>query len=117
MNEKDNQDTVFVALAHPARRRIIDLLVQVPGASVKWIASNFKFSRIAAMKHLTVLETAGLVLSEKHGRTRKLFFNPVPIEQIYDRWTTDYSSFWAGRMADIQSRVEARAAQEEKKNA
>ncbi len=117
MNEKDNQDAVFVALAHPARRRIIDLLVQVPGASVKWIASNFKFSRIAAMKHLTVLETAGLVLSEKHGRTRKLFFNPVPIQQIYDRWTSDYSSFWAGRMTDIQSRVEARAAQEEKKNA
>ncbi len=117
MKEKGNQGDVFSALAHPARRRIIDLLVQVPGASVKWIASNFKFSRIAAMKHLTVLETAGLVLSEKHGRTRKLFFNPVPIQQIYDRWTTDYSSFWAGRITDIQARVEARAAKKEKKNA
>ncbi len=117
MIQKDPQDAIFSALAHPARRRIIDLLVRVPGASVKWIASNFKFSRIAAMKHLTVLERAGLVLSEKHGRTRKLFFNPVPIQQIYDRWTSDYSSFWAGRMADIQSRVETRAAREEKKNA
>ena len=117
MNEKDNQDAIFSALAHPARRRIIDLLVQAPGASVKWIASNFKFSRIAAMKHLTVLETANLVLSEKHGRTRKLFFNPIPIQLIYDRWTTDFSSFWAGRLADIQTRVEERAAGRDKKHA
>ncbi len=117
MNKNSNEDKVFSALAHPARRRIIDLLVQVPGCSVKWIASKFEFSRIAAMKHLTVLENAGLVLSEKHGRTRKLFFNPIPIQQIYDRWTTDYSSFWAGRMADIQTRVEERAVREDKKHA
>lgn len=117
MNKKDQQGSVFKALAHPARRRILDLLVQSPGASVKWIASNFKFSRIAAMKHLTVLETAGLVLSEKHGRTRKLFFNPIPIQQIYDRWTDDYSSFWAGHLADIQTRVEARTAKGDKKHA
>ena len=117
MKQTDTQDNVFSALAHPARRRILDLLVQSPGASVKWIASNFKFSRIAAMKHLTALETAGLVLSEKHGRTRKLFFNPVPIQQIYDRWTDDYSSFWAGHLADIQTRVETRAAKGDKKHA
>ncbi len=57
------------------------------------------------------------MLSEKHGRTRKLFFNPIPIQQVYDRWTTDYSSFWAGRMADIQTRVEERAVREDKKHA
>ena len=117
MKNVDQQDLTFAALAHPARRKIIDLLVQVPGCSVKWIASKFDFSRIAAMKHLTVLEQAGLVLSEKEGRTRKLFFNPIPIQQVYDRWTTDYSSFWAGRMADIQARVESRAAKRKKKHA
>ena len=117
MSEIDYQNGLFSALAHPARRRIIDLLVQSPGSSVKWIASHFKFSRIAAMKHLTILEDAGLVLSEKHGRTRKLFFNPVPIQRIYDRWTTDYSSFWAGRIADIQTRVETRLAKKDKKHA
>ena len=117
MSTADPENQIFAALAHPARRRIIDLLVQVPGCSVKWIASKFEFSRIAAMKHLTVLESAGLVLSEKQGRTRKLFFNPMPIQQIYDRWTTDYSSFWAGRMADIQTRVEERAAKRAKKRA
>ena len=117
MKSLDQQDLVFSALAHPARRRIIDLLVQVPGCSVKWIASNFEFSRIAAMKHLTALEQAGLVLSEKHGRTRRLFFNPVPIQQIYDRWTDNYSSFWAGHMTDIQTRVEASTNRRNKKHA
>ena len=107
------QNLVFAALAHPARRRMLDLLLEAPGASVKAIASHFDFSRIAAMKHLATLEAAGLVLSEKHGRTRRLYFNPIPIQVIYDRWTTQYSSFWAGRMVDVQARVEARAREAE----
>ena len=108
-------DLVFTALAHPARRRMLDLLVAVPGMNVKAPASHFDFSRIAAMKHLGVLESAGLVLSEKRGRARRLFFNAVPIQQIYDRWTDQYSSFWAARMTDVQARVEARGKQ--RKNA
>ena len=113
----DPQDRVFSALAHPARRRIIDLLVQSPGCSVKSVAAQFQFSRIAAMKHLTLLEQAGLVLSEKDGRTRKLYFNSLPIQQIYDRWTTDLSSFWSCRVADLQARVEQRAAEGRKQRA
>ena len=113
---KDSPDLVFAALAHPARRRMLDLLVEHPGASVKAVASHFEITRIAVMKHLGVLEEAGLVLSEKNGRTRQLFFNPIPIQRIYDRWTTQYSSFWASHMTDIQARVEARG-QEGKKHA
>ena len=107
-------DLVFAALAHPARRRMLDLLVEAPGMTVGGLASHFDFSRIAALKHLKTLEGAGLVLSEKSGRTRRLYFNAIPIQQIYDRWTDQYSSFWAGRMTDIQARVEARA--EQRKN-
>ena len=110
-------DLVFAALAHPARRRMLDLLVQAPGASVTAIASHFEFSRIAVMKHLKALEAADLVISEKSGRTRRLYFNPIPIQRIYDRWTDQYSSFWAGRIADIQARVEQRAAGRDKKHA
>lgn len=117
MASAPSPDLVFAALAHPARRRMLDLLVQVPGASVKAIASHFEFSRIATMKHLDTLEAAGLLLSEKEGRTRRLWFNPIPIQQIYDRWTTQYSAFWSGRMADIQARVEARSASRRKKHA
>ena len=110
-------DLVFSALAHPARRRMLDLLVDAPGASVKAIASHFDISRIAVMKHLAALEACGLVLSEKSGRTRHLFFNPVPIQQIHDRWTTQYSAFWSSHLVDIQSRVDARAAKGARKHA
>lgn len=110
-------DLVFAALAHPVRRRILDLLVQAPGASVKAIASHFDCSRIAVLKHLEVLSAADLLLSEKEGRTRRLYFNSIPIQQIYDRWTTQYSAFWGGRLADIQTRVEARAGSRKRKHA
>ncbi|GJM44219.1 MAG: transcriptional regulator [Gemmatimonadota bacterium] len=116
-NEPDTLDAAFAALAHPARRRMLDLLVQAPGCSVKWVTSHFDFSRIAAMKHLSVLEDAGLIISEKKGRTRELYFNSVPIQQIYDRWTSQYGSFWAERLADVKERVEARQAKGERKSA
>lgn len=104
-------DAVFAALASPVRRRVLDLLVMRPGMTVKAVASHFDISRVAVMKHLAGLEQAGLVLSEKQGRERRLFFNPIPIQQIYDRWTDQYSAFWAGRMVDIQARIEAAAEQ------
>ncbi|MBK7404293.1 MAG: helix-turn-helix transcriptional regulator [Phycisphaerales bacterium] len=110
-------DALFAALAHAARRQILDLLAAHPGMTVKAVASHFDISRIAVMKHLATLEAAELVLSEKQGRERRLFFNPIPIQQIYDRWTDQYSSFWAGRIVDIQARVEHAAAAKESKRA
>lgn len=115
--QAQSNDRVFAALAHAARRRVLDLLQLSPGMTVRAVASHFDISRIAVMKHLAALEDAGLILSEKHGRERRLFFNPVPIQQIYDRWTDQYSAFWAGRMTDIQARVEAAAEQKEAKRA
>ena len=58
------------------------------------------------MKHLKVLETANLVLSKKSGRERHLFFNPVPIQMVYDRWTNKYSAFWSARLVDLKQRIE-----------
>jgi len=109
MNESDAMDLVFGALAHPARRYMLDLLVQSPGMSVSALASHFEISRVAVMKHLQALEAAELVISEKDGRVRRLHFNPMPIQRIHDRWTSEYSRFWAGHLADLQARVEARA--------
>ena len=67
------------------------------------VAEFFDFGRIAVMKHLGVLESANLVLSEKVGRERQLWFNPVPIHLIYDRWTTEFSAFWAGKLARMNT--------------
>lgn len=104
--KSEQLDHLFAALAHPARRRILDLLMQGPGMSVKALASHFDMSRIGVMKHLRALEECELVLSKKSGRTRQLYFNAVPIQLVYDRWTTQYSAFWSSRLADIKSRVE-----------
>ena len=101
-------DGLFHALANRARRKILDVVRDQPGCSVGEVCTHFDTSRIAVMKHLRVLEAAGLLLSEKQGRVRQLHFNVVPIQMIYDRWTSEYSALWASRLTDLKYRVEAR---------
>ncbi len=100
---------VFDALGHPVRRRILDLLRHEPGLAVGALAEHFTIGRIAVMHHLRQLEEAGLVLSLKEGRVRQLFHNPVPIQLIHDRWTTEYAGFWASRMVDLRTAVESQS--------
>ena len=103
----DDMDATFAALASEPRRRILDVLKREPGANVNRVCEFFdEIGRVAVMKHLDVLEGANLVLSEKVGRERLLYFNPVPIHMIYDRWTTEYSAYWAGRLARMKYRLE-----------
>lgn len=106
---EDLRDATFRALAHPARRQVIDYLFQNPGATVGAVAAQFDSTRIAVMKHLRVLEEARLVLSQKRGRSRLLYFNPVPLHEISDHWRTRYASVWSTRLLDFKSRVEGAA--------
>jgi DNA-binding transcriptional ArsR family regulator len=106
--DNESMDPVFQALAHASRRKILDLLKAAPGATVCEVAGHFEESRINVMKHLRILETAGLVVSEKKGRTRRLYFNAVPIQLIYDRWTSEYSALWASRLTRIKYQIESR---------
>lgn len=110
MNAADrDMDAVFAALAHETRRRVLDLLRDRPGAAVGEVAAKFDVSRIAIMKHLAVLEAAHLIVSQKDGRTRRLYFNAAPIRMIYDRWTDDYSGYWAGEIMRLKYLAETRA--------
>lgn len=108
-------DAVFQALGNPSRRRILDILKDEPGCNVNNVCKHFKTSRIAVMKHLRILEDAGLIHSEKHGRDRRLYFNAVPIRMIHDRWTTEYSTLWAGRLTEIKYRIESKTGKKRKK--
>ena len=103
----DSMDILFHALAHAGRRKILDIVKNQPGSSVTDVCAHFDVPRIAVMKHLNLLEEAGLLVSEREGRVRRLYFNVVPIQLMYDRWTDEYSGWWAGRLADIKYRVEA----------
>ena len=110
MLSPESMDAVFQALGHSARRAMLDHVKAHPGCSVGEVAAQFDVTRIAVMRHLGVLEEAGLLISEKRGRTRHLWINIVPIQMIHDRWTSDYSALWAGRVLDIKYLAEQRAA-------
>ncbi len=99
-------DKLFHALASGVRRRILDIVRDKPGCSVAAVSGHFDVSRIAIMKHLATLEAAGLIVSRKEGRTRHLYFNVVPIQEIYERWSSEYSALWAGALTTFKHRIE-----------
>ncbi|MCL4220341.1 MAG: ArsR family transcriptional regulator [Phycisphaerales bacterium] len=111
-------DAIFAALAHGDRRRMLELLVQAPGLSVKALSSHFACSRVMVLKHLRVLAAAELVISERAGRERRLYFNPMPVRLIYDRWTDQYSASWAAGPDEVKkTRVGSQSGDREQKPA
>jgi DNA-binding transcriptional ArsR family regulator len=106
----ESMDQLFHALAHSARRKILDLVRNRPGCSVNDVSKHFDVSRIAVIKHLRILEATQLIIVQKVGRRRALYFNAVPIQMIYDRWTSEYSGFWASKATDLKFRIEAELA-------
>jgi DNA-binding transcriptional ArsR family regulator len=105
--EAESLDAVFAALASRERRQMLDIVLAHPGCGVARVAAHFAMSRIGVLKHLRLLEAAGLLLSEKQGRVRHLFFNAVPIQRIHRRWTDRYGALFAGPMAALKERVES----------
>lgn len=106
MITNDDMDLVFHALAHQTRRRILDLVRDKPGQSVGELAKAFDVSRIAIMNHLKVLEEAELLISQKDGRTRRLYLNAMPIKAIQKRWIDSFSEVWADRLSFIKQAAE-----------
>src|SRR5262245_21690405 len=104
----DSMDAVFGGLATASHPRILDIVRDRHGCTVNYVTRFFATSRVTVLKHLRVLQAAGLIHSEKHGRERRLYFNVVPIQIVYDRWTTEYSKLWAKRLTEIKYRVEAK---------
>ncbi len=102
-------DPVWKALADPSRRAILDRLRDGPRTTGE-LVRPFDLSRFAVMKHLCVLERAGLVVVQRRGRERWNYLNPVPIQAIYERWITPYAALWAMDLLDLKRTVERRRA-------
>jgi DNA-binding transcriptional ArsR family regulator len=85
-------ERVFKALADPTRREILDALYERDGQTLGELERRFEMSRFGVMKHVRVLEDAGLVVTRKAGRARLHFLNPVPIREIHDRWTGKFAA-------------------------
>ncbi|MEO8123910.1 MAG: helix-turn-helix transcriptional regulator [Burkholderiales bacterium] len=106
--DSDQLDAVFFALASEPRRRILDFLKKEPGSNVNRVCADLEhlIGRFAVMKHLATLEAAGLVIAERAGRERRLWFDPTPIQWIHDRWTTEFSAYWAARLTRLKFSAE-----------
>jgi DNA-binding transcriptional ArsR family regulator len=101
-------DAVFKALADSTRRGLLDALFERDGQSVTALGERFpSMTRFGVMKHLEVLAAANLITTHKIGRQRLHYLNPVPIQQIADRWISKYAQPFTRALVDLQSIVEA----------
>jgi DNA-binding transcriptional ArsR family regulator len=99
-------DEVFKALADPTRRELLDRLFQRDGQSLSALEEGLPMSRFGVMKHLRVLEEAGLVTAQRRGREKLHFLNPVPIRLIHDRWVGKYAEPWASALSELKRDME-----------
>ena len=99
-------DLVFKALADPTRRSLLDELFRQDGQTLSMLEERFAMTRFGVMKHLTVLEEAGLVVTRRRGRQKLHFLNPVPIRLVHDRWVSKYAEPWVAGLSEIKERLE-----------
>ena len=105
----DDDDAVFRALADPTRRLLLDRLFERDGRTLTDLESDLEMTRFGVMKHLRVLEAAGLVVSRRQGREKLHYLNPVPIRLIHDRWIGKYAEHRVAALADLKSELEETA--------
>jgi DNA-binding transcriptional ArsR family regulator len=99
-------DTVFKALADPTRRDLLDALFAEDGQTLTSLEERVPMTRFGVMKHLRVLEEAGLVVTRKRGREKLHYLNPVPIRLIQDRWVSKYAEPWAAGLSELKTDLE-----------
>ena len=99
-------DDVFRALADPTRRSLLDKLFKNDGLTLSALAAEAKMTRFGVMKHLTLLEQAGLIATRRRGREKLHYLNPIPIRLVHDRWVSKYTEPWAAALTDLKNRLE-----------
>ena len=99
-------DEVFKALADPTRRSLLDELFAQDGQTLSALEERLPMTRYGVMKHLKVLEGAGLVTTQKRGREKLHFLNPVPIRLVHDRWVSKYAEPWAAALSGLKQQLE-----------
>jgi uncharacterized protein YndB with AHSA1/START domain len=105
-NPDVDQDHVFKALADPTRRSLLDELFRDDGQTLGQLEARFDMTRFGVMKHLKVLEAAGLVVTRRQGREKRHHLNPVPIRLVHDRWVSKYAEPWAAGLSGLKQELE-----------
>src|SRR5919197_2996603 len=101
-----DDDRVFKALADPTRRRLLDRLFGRDGRTLSDLESDVDMTRFGVMKHLRLLEDAGLITTRKSGREKLHFLNVVPIRLIHDRWIDKYTEPQVAALTELKTRLE-----------
>jgi len=107
-------DEVFRALSDPTRRLLLDELYRQDGQTLGELVSRLTITRFGVMKHLRVLEGAGLIVTRRRGREKLHFLNPVPIRLVHDRWVSKYTEPWAAALTGLQRELEEENTEMEK---
>jgi DNA-binding transcriptional ArsR family regulator len=105
----DDEDLVFKALADATRRLLLDRIFEHDGMTLGELEAEVPgLTRFGVMKHLGVLEQAGLVVTRKQGRHKHHYLNPVPIRLIYERWIDKYRDRGAAALLDLKDQLEGK---------
>src|SRR5262245_38878672 len=112
-----DEDLVFKALADSSRRFLLDLLFKRDGQTLGELEYELEMTRFGVMKHLRVLEDAGLVVTQRSGREKLHFLNAVPIRLIHDRWIDKYRERQVSALADLKTSLEGKKCLPKKKRA
>jgi len=104
-----DDDLVFKALADRTRRFLLDLLFERDGRTLKELESELEMTRFGVMKHLRLLEKAGLIVTRRSGREKLHFLNPVPIRLLHDRWIDKYRERQASALTSLKHELEEKA--------
>jgi uncharacterized protein YndB with AHSA1/START domain len=99
-------DDVFKALADPTRRKLLDKLFKHDGQTLSALEQRLPMTRFGVMKHLRILEEAGLIVTKRRGREKLHFLNPIPIRLVHDRWVSKYAEPWAATLSHIKHALE-----------
>jgi uncharacterized protein YndB with AHSA1/START domain len=99
-------DEVFRALADPTRRSLLDELFKKDGQTLSALEGRLPMTRFGVMKHLRILEQAGLVVTKRQGREKRHYLNVVPIRLVHDRWVSKYAEPWAAALSGLKQTLE-----------
>ena len=99
-------DKVFKALADPTRRKLLDLLYERTGQTLGQLCDNLDMARQSATQHLDILEAANLVSTVRRGREKLHFINPVPLQEVYERWVRKFERGRLALLHDLKKELE-----------
>jgi DNA-binding transcriptional ArsR family regulator len=106
IDRPDDTDLLFKALADPSRRRLLDLLHAHDGRTLSDLCEHLDMTRQGVTQHLDVLEAANLIATQRRGREKLHFLNPVPLQQIYERWIAKFEQPRLKALENLKQRLE-----------